>query len=334
MAIIAFNISCSRNKMQNRYEPDLLNEAVDSIGYSLFVDSIKYVNLETSDSCLIGKITDLVISNEYIFVFDKKRQTIWRFNRDGRFLNKIFRQGNGPGEYTNIEQFEYDEKNNQIVVLAWGKRLMYYTSEGEYLKTLQLDISGNDFKIIPQGGFIISRAGLDDNTAGVYYVNNSGKGEKLLVGRNNNHMVYMNFDWELCSYDSTICFMAPNFKNTVYHFNNNELMEKYPFCMKPELKHDYKETVSMQYFEDFVRTEYLESERWILSSYWSSIDDLRVFLFSKRDERYWIGKSMVNDVDDIQNGTKVSMCGNNTFVTWVDNEDADENPVVQILYLK
>lgn len=31
MAIIAFNISCSRNKMQNRYEPDLLNEAVDSI---------------------------------------------------------------------------------------------------------------------------------------------------------------------------------------------------------------------------------------------------------------------------------------------------------------
>ena len=50
--------------------------------------------------------------------------------------------------------------------------------------------------------------------------------------------------------------MAPNFDNTVYHFRNRELSVEYPFSMKPDLKPDYEETVSLQNFEDFIRTTY------------------------------------------------------------------------------
>ena len=39
--------------------------------------------------------------------------------------------------------------------------------------------------------------------------------------------------------------MSPNFDNTVYHYENQELLMEYPFNMKPELKHDYMETVSL-----------------------------------------------------------------------------------------
>ncbi len=149
-----------------------------------------------------------------------------------------------------------------------------------------------------------------------------------------NHLVYTNSEWELCSYDGTICFMSPNFENMVYHYENQELVVKYPFRMKPELKHDYMETVSMQYFEDFVRTSYLEGEKWILATYWSSVEGLRIFLFSKEKETYWIGKDMTNDLDGVQDNARTSVSGNNTFVFWHENDNPDENPMLQVLYLK
>lgn len=93
--VILFIMSCTETKTISKWEPDLLSEAVDSIGYSLFVDSIEYINLETNDSCLIKKIDDLAIDENHLFVFDKPQQTIWIFDREGRYLNKIYKKGSG-----------------------------------------------------------------------------------------------------------------------------------------------------------------------------------------------------------------------------------------------
>ena len=112
-------ISCTEIKTTSKWEPNLQNEAVDSIGYSLFVDSIEYVYLETNDSCLIRSITDIVVSNNRLFVFDEPQQTIWVFDREGKYINKICKKGSGPGEYSQIYQFEYDQRNNQIALFSF-----------------------------------------------------------------------------------------------------------------------------------------------------------------------------------------------------------------------
>lgn len=335
LSILVFSISCSKDKEQKDLVVDLLREAKDSVGYSVFVDSIKYINLELTDSCLIGRITDMAISRNRMFIFDEQQQTIWVFDRDGKYLNKIYRKGEGPGEYAYINHFEYDERKNQIVVLSpWQQTLLFYTPEGKYLKTVRVEMKPDDFKVCPQGGFILSNSGLDEPTAGVYYVNDSGQEMKCLVKRKSNHLVYLTFEWELCSYGDIINFMAPNFDNTVYHFRNRELSIEYPFSMKPDLKHDYEETVSLQNFEDFIRTTYLEGEKWIWATYWSSGDGLRIFIYSKEIGDYWIGKTIVNDFDGKEVGRRTSITGDNTFVTWSESENPDENPVVSILYLK
>lgn len=329
--LFTLSISCSKDKSQNDLQPDLLNEAKDSLGYSLFVDSLEYINLEATDSCLIGRIKDIVINRDHLFIFDEQQQTIWIFDRKGKYLNKISRKGDEPGEYARISQFEYDDERKQIIVLApWKKRLLFYILQGEYLKTVEFEQRVNDFKVCPQGGFIVSNSGLDKPTAGIYYVNESGREEQCLVKRKSNHLVYMTTKWELCSYGDIICFMAPNFENTVYHFENRTLSVKYPFSMK----HDYKKTVSLEHFEYFMRTTYLEGEKWIWVAYWSSIDDLRVFLYSKETGKYWIGKSMVNDFDNRGCGTKTSVTGDNSFVTWDVNDNPNDNPVVCILHLQ
>lgn len=70
-------VSCvTDRKPDNAFAPDLLGEAAEEICYSQFVDSLEYIPLETTDECLIGKIKDVYIGRERVFVLDGKTQTV------------------------------------------------------------------------------------------------------------------------------------------------------------------------------------------------------------------------------------------------------------------
>lgn len=328
-------LSCAENKVDSKWEVNLLNDAADSIGYSLFVDSIEYIELETNDTCLIKKISDMAVSEQLLFIFDEPQQTIWIFDRKGNFLNKIYKKGKGPGEYADIHQFEYDDKNNQIAVLSsYQRKLLFYNLKGNHIKTVNLGIKAHDFKLCPEGGIILSNAGIDDTSSGIYFQPDSTEVVRHLVNRKRNHLVYFTPLWELCSYSDTICFMAPNFNNSVYHYKNGQLTTKFPFKMKPELSQDYKESISLQHFRDFIRTIYLEGEKWIYAVYWSSVHDLRIFLYSKEQDKYWIGKNLVNDIDSRGIGAWLPVTDNNRFISYLDHRDPDKNPMIAILHLK
>ena len=93
LSLFLMLISCSEKIERVSKYPDLLNEAVDTIAYSQFVDLIKYIPLETTDACLIGNITDVEISEEHIFVLDLQMQTVWIFSRDGKYRGQVFHKG-------------------------------------------------------------------------------------------------------------------------------------------------------------------------------------------------------------------------------------------------
>ena len=47
-------------------EVNLLHTDVDTIAYSAFVDSIEYIPLETTEECLVGEVTDVVMAGDPI----------------------------------------------------------------------------------------------------------------------------------------------------------------------------------------------------------------------------------------------------------------------------
>ena len=334
---IFFCLSCTeKQKNDSAFAPDLLNEAKESVRYSQFVDSLEYLPLETSDKCLIGKIKDVYIGKECVFVFDDRMQTVWIFDRKGNYLGEIRKSGNGPGEYVNAQQFEVDEANRQIVLLdIWTNKLLHYDWEGGLLKEVPLEVRAMDFKPLPSGGYVVSLAGSDTDAAGIYQVDASGKVVRQLVKRDERSSIYTQLSWELCSVGDNVCFMSPIFENDVYSFDGEELVLRYAFDMQPPLTHHYGKDDTFQHMEDFSRTQYIESDGWIYAAYWSSVYDLRCFLFSKKEQRYWIGKSLVNDLDGVNANGRTSATQGNTFTFWYIPERAEEeNPVLQIMHLK
>jgi hypothetical protein len=82
--------------------PDYKTVAVDINNFcpieDLFEDYYS-VPLETTNECLISGIDKIQIEKNNIYILDKKRHTVHIFNKNGFFIKKINRYGQGPGIY-------------------------------------------------------------------------------------------------------------------------------------------------------------------------------------------------------------------------------------------
>jgi hypothetical protein len=138
------------NKLDNCTDLEIIDivEGIKTEGTKMFLgevaEDIDFIPLETTDECIIGKNPYLFFSNAYIVVLDSQQEEILLFDRkNGKFIRKIGRKGQGPGEYTNLSPmfvlsgdnlFLWDNNMSMLCYdLKTGKclRKKYYDSEYE-----------------------------------------------------------------------------------------------------------------------------------------------------------------------------------------------------------
>lgn len=197
ISVFLLNVSCNRkvNPVDNTIRVDFLQDATENVKYSTFVDSLYYISLETRDDCLIGRIKDAVLTSEYIFLADEQKQVIWIYDRNGKFLNEISRMGSGPEEYAHIVQFEYDEENAQIAILDWNKSILHYDLKGNFIKKVNLEMLVTDFKILPQGGYIVSKAGEAKLDASIFLTDAEGRVVRNWSKERRSNLLSMSARW-------------------------------------------------------------------------------------------------------------------------------------------
>ena len=135
-------IGCQNNTNTNQ-ETSVYNiKTVNDRVVPLFPDSIfsdvKYIKLETSDNVLIQKI-DKIITDKNIYVLDRKQNTVFIFDFNGKFIDKISKQGNGPDEYNSLSDFMV--KDDKIYILSPANfKIMIYdlANNGKYTDYIQL----------------------------------------------------------------------------------------------------------------------------------------------------------------------------------------------------
>ena len=98
LLVVWFMFSCTDRSTGGAWDVDLMEVSADSLDYSLFVDSIRYIPLECTEECMVGAVTDVAFAEDNIFVFDIKQQAVWVFSREGAYESCVSRQGNGPGD--------------------------------------------------------------------------------------------------------------------------------------------------------------------------------------------------------------------------------------------
>jgi len=87
-----------------------------NINLSLFVDTVKYIVLETNPHSMLGsRISRIEVKEKYIYVGDIDQQAVFIFDKTGRYITKLAKQGRGPDEYLRFGHFLVDEKENHMI---------------------------------------------------------------------------------------------------------------------------------------------------------------------------------------------------------------------------
>ncbi len=90
-----------------------------------YLELVGYTPLETNSESLIGNIDQIIFPPELIVVLDNVANAVLIFDRNGRFVNRIGQNGNGPGELTDITSISYDYEDELLVVACSGKVLWF-----------------------------------------------------------------------------------------------------------------------------------------------------------------------------------------------------------------
>jgi hypothetical protein len=113
-------------------------ESKKEVKLSDIFSSINVIQLETIDSSLVGvRIPHLEFYKERFFVLDQMQshKNILCFNKDGKFLYKIDKTGQGPQEYKSLKNFIIDKSNGLIILKLELGRYDFYDLDGNYLST-------------------------------------------------------------------------------------------------------------------------------------------------------------------------------------------------------
>jgi hypothetical protein len=144
--IIYITVACANNPKTNKAVTDEQGSqpvymkierpdfgTLQPLRLSEFVDSVEYVQLETTDECLLSyeetgsRVGNLLFIGK-ILVFDITT---------GKFLRRIGRSGQGPGEYQ-LPQVAIDEANRRVLVNSGERQgTMVFDFDGIYLGHLK-----------------------------------------------------------------------------------------------------------------------------------------------------------------------------------------------------
>jgi hypothetical protein len=94
------------------------------------------IPLETTDDCL--KIDKIEIKNNRIYIMDELAQSVYVFDMNGKYLNKIYNRGQGPGEYVNLSYMTVTDSSVIVIDHLAGKHLEYSIPSLNYIRGKRL----------------------------------------------------------------------------------------------------------------------------------------------------------------------------------------------------
>lgn len=144
LIVILLN-SCNSKQKQFQFEQIIYPGATHK-SLTELMSSIEIVRLQHGDSLLIDDKIRLFQRDSSFYIADiRGEKIIYRFNRDGRFLNKIGKKGKAPQEHPNMLDVSVGENNNIYILSAPYLILTQYAQNGDFKEKKRAEINSNGF---------------------------------------------------------------------------------------------------------------------------------------------------------------------------------------------
>jgi len=141
-SIVLLMTSCKNNQKDigTIYEfdiPEAINNP-EQIKMSDFVSEISYVELETTQESLIGKVHTLIPAEDK-YLLSSRNKTIRVFSDNGEYVKDIGKIGKGPGEYNDVRSLFWDDNLKEVIIYNIGNaNLQFYTIDGNFKRSFKV----------------------------------------------------------------------------------------------------------------------------------------------------------------------------------------------------
>ncbi|MFA8434031.1 MAG: 6-bladed beta-propeller [Marinifilaceae bacterium] len=123
-----------------------LNEK-QSIDATQMVKHIQLIPLEFNEDCAIESLDQIDLYRDTIFILSNDQ--LFLFNKKGKFISKFASVGKGPGEYLSAFNFSIDRKAKQICIYDYMQdKIQVYDIKGKFIKKIPI---GKSWQTIDNG---------------------------------------------------------------------------------------------------------------------------------------------------------------------------------------
>ena len=243
ISFILFICGCNEKKTsdtEESIESISLNphEAVESINLSEIADSVKCIRLQTESNDIMGRVNEIIIRQKYIYAKDVSQQMIFVFDKEGKFVAKLNKKGQGPDEYNWLGPFVIGDNEEYIeVVNSAGSKstLLKYTNLSFNLvdKNPFPNVNSNAFR--RNNGFYYFATQQMDNTingketnAGLIIVNDKNEYKVLFDKKiNTEHFIFSPNEESFTINDKNELFLTLMYDNTFYRLEGEDVYPVY-----------------------------------------------------------------------------------------------------------
>lgn len=230
-------------------EKEIVIDEIKKSRNDSIIKDFKYIKLETNDDCLVGAIDKILFRNN-IYILDKKiAKSLFVFNLSGRFLFKLRNIGKGPGEFISINDFDIDVNGNIYILDIYGKKIINFDSQGEYLKEIKLNFYSHSFCYLGLDQFVLNQNDLSDNVFNIIYWKNGVSEKKYFPYRKSidDKQGFHTVEYRIHHSRNSIMY-CPKYTHILYNIATEGISEKYifNFGQKKEIPLDYLKSISFR----------------------------------------------------------------------------------------
>lgn len=298
------------------------------LNISEIADSITYIPLETTDECLIGAFCGIQYKNGIWYISDRT-YTIFLFDDNGKFIKKLNKIGQGPGEYTYIQTFAVDN-DNHIHISDFGlKKILEYNADLEYVSATRFEDVPRDFYVL-EDKYVLYMPDQNTNCRrGIYSLNRkTGKYQEILNMKGLPETVYYN-KWIVSSEDNKFIILDCSSNRAIY-MHNDSILKTITFSGNEIGDPTDNKTYSVGSLEDYGNILFI--------SFWKNEYPGVMGVYDKTKATMTVYSDGKNDIDGKEFGLSTYITFKNIGFSLCSgdlNEEFDEsNPIIQKIYFK
>jgi hypothetical protein len=191
----------------------------------------EFIFLETKAECNLGDGSHLLNCTDEFFVHDPWSQNkIFRFDRSGKFLNTIGKEGKGPGEYSYANDALVSGDTIEILSGMTGE-VLRYTRNGSFLESTRFkSLSPSSFYKFPGSNNYLINNSYGDYKA--YKFDRNGRILDSLLPNIEANRIALSIDAIVGNTDGSILFNE-NMYNVIWRWDGNDFEEAYKLDFGP-----------------------------------------------------------------------------------------------------